>query len=437
MTETGVASTRLPSAAPGSEVLHDDEILSGWRQWAVLAALFLVSLISQIDRIIPFILAEAIRADLGLSDTQIGLITGVAFAICYSLLSLPLARAADRGSPRLVLVSCVLGWSVMTALGGLAAGFLFLAFTRLGVAFGEAGAVPSGHAIIVRKIAPDRRGLAIGVFSVGIPLGTMVGFAAGGAMADALGWRPVLVGAGALGGAIGVLAFLALGPTPPMRRSAATTPFIQESLTLLSSRAFPWLFIGAIGLGFAAAPFYAFSAPFLIRTHGFTASDVGLSFGLLQGFLGIVGAVAGGRGFDRAVRSGTGYLLGVPAIALLVASGCTAAALFVPSGWMAMVLFIPSMFAFAFLMPWCFGTAHLVAGPGRQALASSLLMIASGLFGPSLGPLMVGLISDTATSWQIPNGLGLGLLIVPLASVITGLVLLIANVRVARALQRS
>ncbi|TRO91990.1 MFS transporter [Glycocaulis profundi] len=436
MTETGPASTRLPMVMTGAALFPRDEIVSGWRQWAVLAALFLVSLISQIDRILPFILAEAIRSDLDLSDTQIGLITGVAFAICYSLLSLPLARAADRGSPRLVLVACVLGWSVMTALGGLAAGFLFLAFTRLGVAFGEAGAVPSGHAIIARKIAPDRRGLAIGIFSVGIPLGTMVGFAAGGALADALGWRPVLIGAGALGVLIGLFALLALGPTPTIRHSGDARPFLEESLTLLSSRAFRWLFIGAVGLGFAAAPFYAFSAPFLIRTHGFTAGEVGLSFGLLQGALGIVGAVAGGRGFDRAVRAGTGRLLGVPAAALLVASVCTVAALFAPAGWMAIALCVPAMFAFAFLMPWCFGAAHLVAGQGRQAMASSLLMIGSGLFGPSLGPLLVGLISDTATACEIPNGLGLGLLIVPLASVITAAVLLIANQRVREALSR-
>lgn len=147
----------------------------------MLPAILFVSALSQVDRILPFIMAEAIKADLSLSDTQIGLLTGVAFAVCYSLLSLPLARAADRGSPRLVLVSCILGWSAMTMLGGLAASFLLLAFTRFGVAFGEAGGTPAGHAIIARKIRPERRGLAIGLFAMGIPLGTMVGFAAGGA----------------------------------------------------------------------------------------------------------------------------------------------------------------------------------------------------------------------------------------------------------------
>nr|WP_246270989.1 MFS transporter [Rhizobium sophorae] len=234
---------------------------------AICIVLLLINAFSQIDRILPFILAEKIKADLSLTDTQMGLLTGLAFAVCYALLSLPLARAADRGSPRFVLVSCVLIWSVMTTLGGFAASFMFLALTRFGVAFGEAGAVPSGHALIVRKIGLERRGLAIGLFAMGIPLGTMVGFAAGGAIADLFGWRIVLMGAGAIGILIGLLTILVAGPTPPLPTTAARDePFLRTSLDLLSSPAFRWLFTGTIFLGFAGAPFYAFSMPFLIRT---------------------------------------------------------------------------------------------------------------------------------------------------------------------------
>jgi MFS family permease len=98
-----------------------------------------------------------------------------------------------------VLLGCLLVWSVMTALGGLAASFVVLALTRFGVAFGEAGGMPAGHALIARQVRPERRGLALGLFSMGIPLGTMVGFAAGGAMADTVGWRTALMGAGSYG----------------------------------------------------------------------------------------------------------------------------------------------------------------------------------------------------------------------------------------------
>ncbi len=412
------------------------EYASGWRLWALLATLLVISAISQIDRILPFILAEAIKADLGLSDTQIGLLTGAAFAVCYTLLSLPLARLSDRGSPRLVLLGCLLVWSVMTALGGLAASFVVLALTRFGVAFGEAGGMPAGHALIARQVRPERRGLALGLFSMGIPLGTMVGFAAGGAMADSVGWRTALIGAGALGGLAFVLAMLVIRPTPALPRTEADrTPFVREALRLMSAPGFRWLFIAALAIGFASAPFYAFSAPFLIRTHGFTAGEVGLSFGLLQGGLGVIGALLGGRGFDRAVRSGRGRIIGPPGWLLLISGVTTAAGLFAPQGWMSIVLFVPTMFSFALLLPWAFGAAHLVAGPGKQAMATSLMMIGSGLIGPALGPVIVGAVSDAAAAGGLSNTLGLGLLIVPVASVMTGIATLIASDRIGAVLR--
>lgn len=437
MTENTARSIDVHTSGTTAVNESGKEYVDGWRIAAVLLTLLLINAFSQIDRILPFILAESIKADLGLSDTQMGLLTGLAFAVCYALLSLPLARASDRGSPRLVLVSCILLWSAMTALGGIAASFLFLALTRFGVAFGEAGAIPSGHAIIARKIRPERRGLALGLFAMGVPLGTMVGFAAGGAIGDALGWRTAMIGAGAMGGLIALLAFIVMGPTPTLGRTVASSePFLESSRRLLASPAFRWLFIGAVVLGFAAAPFYAFSAPFLIRTHGFSASEVGLAFGVPQGLMGIIGALLGGRWFDRAASSGTGRVLGPPAVLFLIASATTTAALFAPGGWMSILLLVPGMLAFSFLMPWAFGAAHLVAGQGRQAQASSLVMIGSGLLGPALGPLTVGMISDAATAAEISNGIGLGLLIVPVSMGLTAIALLIANQRIAASLRR-
>lgn len=432
-----VAGSRDPSTVRPPPVESSSEYVRSWRFVPICTMLLLINAFSQIDRILPFILAEKIKADLSLSDTQMGLLTGLAFAVCYALLSLPLARAADRGSPRLVLVSCVLIWSVMTALGGFAASFMFLALTRFGVAFGEAGAVPAGHALIARKIEPERRGLAIGLFAMGIPLGTMAGFAAGGAIADVFGWRVVLIGAGAIGIVIGFLTILVAGPTPRLQNATTRNePFLKTSLDLLASPVFRWLFLGTIFLGFAGAPFYAFSVPFLIRTHGLTATEVGVFFGLLQGLMGIVGTLGGGRWFDHAVRSGSGKVLGPPAVLFLMTSVTTTVALFAPVGWMSIALFVPSMLSFSFMLPWGFGAAHLVAGPGRQAQASSLVMIGSGLVGPALGPLFVGMVSDAASAADIPNGLALGLLIVPLASILSGLALLVANQRIGAFLRQ-
>lgn len=402
------------------------------RIWPLLGTLLLISIFSQIDRILPFILAESIRRDLGLSDTQLGLVTGLAFAVCYSLMSLPLARAADRSSPKSVMIGCILIWSAMTSLGGLAASFLFLAATRFGVALGEAGAIPAAHAIIARQIAPERRGRAIGIFAMGIPLGTMIGFAGGGALADTIGWRSALVGAGAMGGVIALLAMVTIPPTPPLQRTPDNSePFVRASLRLLSEPAFRWIFVGSLAVGFAGPPFYVFAAPFLMRSYGLSASEVGLSFGLLQGLMGIAGTMVGGAGFDRAVRSGTGRVLGPPAILFLVASITTVPALLAPSAWLSIALLVPFMLSFSFLLPWAFGAAHLVAGKGKEAMASGLVLNGSGLLGPALGPVLIGLISDTATEAGLSNGLGLGLMIAPAAGLVTGLVMLVANRRIA------
>ena len=406
--------------------------LRGGRAAAFLLVLFFVSALCQIDRILPFILAESIKRDLHLSDTELGLITGIAFAVCHSIMSLPLAHLADRGSPRLVLSACLLAWSAMTAVGGFASSTISLAFSRLGVATGEAGAVPAGHALIARNIAPERRGFAIGLFSLGIPVGAMVGFGIGGIIGDAFGWRTALFGAGAIGALIGALIPLAVPPTPAMMRDdLRQEPFLQASLKLLMSPVFRWLFGSAIAIGFATAPFYAFAAPFLIRAHGLSVSEAGMYFGALQGLMGLLGTPLAGRGFDRAVAAGRADVLRAPAIVLLISAFTTTAALFAPTGWMTVALFVPQMFGAAFLLPWAFGAAHLVAGPGKQALASSLVLIGAGLFGPALGPLLVGMISDAATAANIPNGLRFALLLVPFATLLASAAAMVSNRRLA------
>ncbi|MCL4638404.1 MAG: MFS transporter [Pseudosphingobacterium sp.] len=403
--------------------------LSRWRRTAFIVTLFLVSAFSQIDRILPFILAESIKKELHLSDTQLGLINGIAFAAIYSVASLPLARLADRGASRQVLLWCVLIWSIMTGLGGLSAGFLTMALSRFGVALGEAGGTPASHALIAGNIPEHRRGRALGIFSMGIPLGTMIGFGVGGWASDHIGWRFALFVAGGVGLLLVILVLTFTGKTAITSKQpgSATDNIWSAGRELLSKPAFLWMFIGANFLGFAAAPFYAFTAPFLIRTHGMTASEVGLSFGLLQGLMGIIGTVGGGRLFDSALNREASRLLHPPAIVFSIAAIATIAGLLAPEGWMSIALFVPAMLAFAFLLPFAFGAGHLIAGAGKQALSSSLLMIASGLLGPALSPLLVGMISDAVGAAYEVNGLRWGMMIVPVASLLSSIALFIAS----------
>ncbi|MGA0557612.1 MFS transporter [Larkinella sp. VNQ87] len=413
-----------------SRPIGESQWVDGWRRTALLLTLVLVSIFSQVDRILPFILAESIKADLGLSDTQLGLITGMAFSLSYSLASLPLARLSDKGWARQVLVGCILIWSAMTGLGGLATGFTALALSRIGVALGEAGGTPASHALIVYKIPEQLRGRAIGLFAMGIPLGTMVGFALGGWASDHIGWRKALFGAGAFGVVVVMLVILFTEKNSVMKREAGEN-FYRSARKLLAKPAFLWLFIATNLLGFASAPFYAFAAPFLIRTHGLTASEVGISFGLLQGLMGIAGTLLGGRLFDRAVNRGSDTLLNPPALIFGLSATTTLAALFVPVSWLSIALFVPAMFSFAFLLPYGFGAGHLIAGAGNQALASGLLMLGSGLFSATLSPLLVGMISDAATAKGVENGLQAGLFVTPVFSLLTATACFVVSRRVA------
>jgi MFS family permease len=214
-------------------------------------------------------------------------------------------------------------------------------------------------------------------------------------------------------------------------RSSGAVPFWQSTRELLAVPAFRALMVAAISIGFAAAPFYAFAATFLIRTHAFSATEAGLTFGLMQGALGIAGTLLGGRGFDAAAQRKATSLLLVPAIAFGVAAVTTVAALFVSVPWMSIILLIPAMFTFAFTLPYAFGAAHLVAGVGREGIASSLAMIGSGLIGPALGPLLVGLISDFVADAGVTESLSIGLLVVPVACLVTVLTYLNAGRMIA------
>jgi predicted MFS family arabinose efflux permease len=408
-------------------VTEESNRLYGWQRTALLITLLLVSIFSQIDRILPFILAESIKADLGLSDTQLGLVTGLAFSVCYSLASLPLARIADGGRAKQVLAGCIIIWCTMTTMGGLASGFVTLMLSRLGVALGEAGGGPASHALIAQKIPTSFRGRAIGLFSMGIPLGTMIGFAAGGWASDNIGWRNALFAAGATGLLIVLPVIFFSGKSRTIVHTGLHENFIAASRRLLSKPAFLWLFLAANLLGFASAPFYVFTSPFLIRTYGMTASQVGLSFGLMQGLMGILDTLVGGRLFDRAISLDKGRLMRLPALVFCIAAITTLAAYFMPFGGLSIALLVPGMFSFAFLLPYAFGAGHVVAGPGSQALSTSLLMLGSGLLGSALSPLLVGLISDSATAAGVENGLRVGMLVTPLFILLSGVVLFRVN----------
>lgn len=411
-----------------------DGFLSRGRARGLLVVLVLVNVLNVLDRQLPMILAESVKRDLGLSDTQLGLLSGLAFAACYSTLAIPLARLADRWSAKKVLAGCLVVWSLMTALGGLSRSFAELAMTRLGVACGEAGSTPAAHALIARAIAPERRGFALGLFTMGAPVGVMAGMAIGGWISDHASWRVALAVAGGAGGVVLAL-WLALAPDlPPATTARAQGGALHHALgVLFRSSAFRYLFLATSLAGASSYATLVFCAPFLIRLHGMTATQVGLALGLAQGVTGVLGALIGGRLFDAQRSRGETRALWVPTVSFLLAGPLAAAAWFADSGWLAIALLAPVVFAYIVYLPATFGVAHRIAGPGSQAVASSVLMLGVGLLGASIGPLAVGALSDGLLASHGAEGLRWALLLVALANVAAGLAFLQANRRLRAA----
>jgi predicted MFS family arabinose efflux permease len=403
----------------------------GWLRGSsitLLVMLTLINILNFLDRQLPFILAESIKRDLGLSDTQLGLLGGLAFVVCYSIMALPLGRLADRWSPKGVLGGCILVWSMMTAAGGFAQNFAQIAFARLGVAFGEAGGTPAAHALIARRIAPNKRGLALGVFSMGVPVGTMLGLMLGGWINDHASWRAALVGAGISGIVLAVL--LAVFIPDARRAPEEISPPLRAAIkSLFAAPAFRALFLAISLVGASIYATLSFSAPFLIRVHGLTTAEAGLWLGLVQGLAGVVGSIWGGRIFDRSAASGGRHALRAPALSFLIAGPTAAAAWFVPHPALAILLLFPLALAFVFYIPATFGIAHRIAGPGQQGMASSVLMIGVSLAGASAGPLIVGMISDALTPSLGIAALRWALLLVAVTNVLGGLAFLAADRR--------
>lgn len=256
-----------------------------------------------IDRQIVNILAEPIARDLKLSDTQIGLMTGLAFALFYTVLGIPIAHFADRpgtNRPRLIAVALAL-WSAMTALCGLAQNFVQLLLARIGVGVGEAGCTPPAHSLIADIVTPERRASALAFYSLGIPLGTLLGMIIGGTLVDWMGWREAFVIVGLPGVALALVVWFVL--KDPRRSDAATLvraqgqsaelPLRQAVSEVIGSRAFVLLLLAGSAASFLAYGKTTWTTIFFQRTHDLTPGQVGLWFGLLAGAAGMLGTWLG------------------------------------------------------------------------------------------------------------------------------------------------
>ena len=370
----------------------------------VLWTLLVVYIFNFIDRQIVNILAEPIRLELGLSDTQIGLMTGLAFALFYTALGLPIARYADRPStnrPRLIAIALAT-WSLMTALCGLAQNFFQLLLARIGVGVGEAGCTPPAHSLISDMVPPERRSSALAFYALGIPIGTLLGMLIGGVLADWVGWRRAFLVVGLPGVALALIVAFALKDP---RRSAATSTASTAPLppegsmysamrTVMKSRAFVLLLAAGSAASFLAYGKTTWTTIFFQRTHDLTPGEVGFWFGVVNGVAGILGTMAGGWLADRYGAKNRRHVLTAPAIGMAVAAPIAFFAYQAATWQVALVLlFIPTFCNSLYYGP-TYSAAQGLVPMRSRAIAAATVLFFQNLIGLGLGPLFFGMLSD-------------------------------------------
>lgn len=371
----------------------------------MLWILMIVYVLNFLDRQILNILAEPIKGDLGLTDTQLGLLAGPAFAVFYAVLGVPIARYADNArTNRVWLISaCLAVWSGMTAVCGFAHNFLQLALARVGVGVGEAGCTPAAHSLIADSVPPEKRSSAIAFFGLGIPIGGLLGLIIGGVVNDQYGWRIALMLVGAPGLVLALLLPMLLRDP---RRCADSAHFTAASNVkpamsiknavreVFASKAYLYVFIAASFTAFLSYGKGLWTISFFIRSHGLSTTEAGLSMAVALGISGIIGTWLGGKMADVFGKRNKRHILTLPAIGMAVAAPILFAGYYAEDWRVAVALLIvPTILNAAYYGP-AYGCVQGLVRPEARAIAASLVVFGQNLIGLGMGPLLFGILSD-------------------------------------------
>lgn len=388
-----------------------------------LTLLFLAYALSITDRMILSVLFEPIRVEFGASDTQMGLLGGLSFALFYATLGVPIARLADQKDRRLIIVLSLGLFSLMTAMSGLASGFVMLFLLRIGVGIGEAGVNPASQSIIADYYPEQHRGTAMSILAVGAPVGMIGGFLIGGTVSEAYGWRAAMFAVGIPGLALAALMYFLL--REPQRGGSGSSvvantvqPGIKNSAVFMfKNTALRQLLIASTITGMGSYGASTWLPAFFVRVHDFSQAQVGLLMALLFGGLGAVGTLVGGKLFD--VQSNKGPARGVWMIAIVQISVIPLyiAAYQVNAISFAIGLFLLPAFAGNFFLGPTLALIQSLSPVPMRAVAAAIKMFCLNLVGLSLGPLIVGFLSDVLQPEYQERSLPIALSVLALFSI--------------------
>lgn len=371
-------------------------------KYYVLFLIFLMMMSNYIDRTIIRILAQPIKEEFQLTDLQVGLLGGFAFAMLYIIMGVPIATLSERKSRVNIIAIAMTVWSVMTVLCGLATSYVQLLICRIGVGVGEAGASPPSQSLISDYFPPHQRASAVSIHSFGIAVGGLLGSVIGGLVAAEWGWRAALLVVGAPGLAL-ALAFRLTVKEPPRGYSdpprAEGLEAHKPSLAYAAKRLFTnWTFLNlalAAGISnFAIQGIHTFEAPYFMRRFDIGIAEVGVIVGTVGGLSTAVGMLTGGFTSDWIARKDKRWYCWISAIGVVLTGPLYAAAFLQQTWLMTAVMFaLPGLLLYLFHAP-AQAVLHNMSHPRMRATAISLYMVVTATMGLALGPPATGFLAD-------------------------------------------
>lgn len=407
-----------------------------------LFVLFLINFLNFFDRALPGVVLEPLRKEFGLSDTMSGLL-GTAFILVYAIAGIPLGRLADRLQRGKILGAGVAAWSVFTGAAAYVTSFPGLLLARLGVGVGEASCAPAANSMIGDLYPSHRRARALGLFMLGLPLGSLACFALGGWIAQTYGWRAPFLVAMVPGLIVAVLAWRLVEPQRGLQDKAALAPLSGNPFKqILSIQTVWWIIVSGAAINFAAYSLNTFLPALLVRVHGLNIAQAGGISSLVLGATGLVGLTLGGMLADRLHQAFPRGRLLCGAVALLIAApllwlgltqpkgAVTALTLLLCGGWLLYFLYFVTVYP----------AIQDVVDARLRATAMAVYFFFQYVLGGAVGSLVTGALSDhyaktamnaAGATAMAPAFIAQGLqqslaLAVPVAIGLTGLVLLLA-----------
>lgn len=373
----------------------------------VLTVMALVSVLNMADRQVLSILIEPIKAELGVSDAQMGALTGLSFALFHVFACIPIALWADRAVRRNIIAYGVGAWSLLTLLTGFSRSFISMFAIRVGVGIGEAAGGPPAHSLLSDYFPPQRRSGALAVLIVGAPVGSMLAFAAGGWINEWFGWRTVFLLFGGVGLLVApLIRFTIREPTrgqsenhAPGEALDSQAPPLREGIaTLLAMPSFRHVMWGSALNAVANYTFLIWAAPFLMRIHGMGTGEAGTILALGFSFANCIGVMLGGRITDRLGLRDPRWIVWTPAISSVLAA---------PFAWgfvmsSELMIAIPclvmaGLMNAVYLAP-LYAAGQNLSKPRVRALASALITLMNTVLGLGIGPVAVGWLNDLGSA---------------------------------------